>query len=411
MRTATTLTTLIALVSVSIAQAETAPSPSASNNGNLIDSIHFFGNARLRYEYADIGGLSEADVGSLRAYLGIKTDSIYGFKFLVEGEYTWVLTDSNRYSPFPGFLNGTRSVIADPDNFELNRLQLSYEAESLDTIITVGRQHIKLVDERFVGSVPWRQNDQTFDAVVLENKSFENLTITYAYIDQVNRIFGENTPVSGLDHWDSDSHLVHLEYTGIEDNTLRAFAYLLDFKMSSAANSSNTYGLELQGKRELNSGNKLAYLVTVATQEDAASNAMNYREYYYRAQAGIERDAYDYGVGTEVFTSDGKSSFRIPLGTNHKFNGFSDVFLTTPAKGLVDYYAWIGTKALGFKHKLSLHKFHNESGGTDLGWEVDYVAARPIGENAKVVIKGAHLMGNGPQRDVTRASAEINYSF
>ncbi|MEJ6571346.1 MAG: hypothetical protein QNL01_15945 [Akkermansiaceae bacterium] len=133
----------------------------------------------------------------------IKTDSISGFKFLAEGETTLILTSKGNYRPFPAAPNrNTPSVIADPDNMELNRLQMFYDAEAIDTTITVGRQHLNLADQRFIGTVGWRQNDQTFDAVVVENKSIENLTFTYAYIEQVNRIFGDQTPAQTLDRWE-----------------------------------------------------------------------------------------------------------------------------------------------------------------------------------------------------------------
>ncbi|MFK7910430.1 MAG: alginate export family protein [Akkermansiaceae bacterium] len=387
--------------------------PEKTNSRSFIESLNPFVNARLRYEYADLAGTNDATLGSLRTYFGIKTDSIHGFKFLAEGEHTWVLTNTSRYTAFPGFPNNGRSVIADPDNFELNRLQLSYEAEGIDTTVTVGRQHIKFADERFIGAIGWRQNDETYDAVVLENKSITDLHVTYAFINQVNRIFGDDAPARALDRWEGESHLIHLEYEGLENHTLRAFAYLLDFDRTAAgrANSSDTYGIELQGQRELSSGSKLNYLLTAASQTDGSSNPANYNEFYYRAQLGVENDVVHYGAGVEVLTSDGVSSFRFPLGTNHPFNGFADAFVTTPATGLVDYYTWIGTKAFGFKHKLIAHQFNSESGSIRYGWEIDYVAVRPISENAKVVLKAAHLDGKGAQRDTTRASAEINYSF
>lgn len=382
------------------------PVPTAEKGGSILDSIHLFGIARLRYEYADIDGYDQADVLSLRARYGVKTDSIGGFKFLVEGETTLILSNQANYNPFPTAPGpNTPAVIADPDNMELNRLQLSYDIEAIDTTITVGRQYITFGDQRFIGAIGWRQNDQTFDAVVLENKSIEDLTFTYAYVDQVNRIFGDQTPRQSLDYWDSESHLIHLEYAGIEDHTVRAFAYLLQFD-NSAPNSTDTYGLELQGKN----GN-INYLFTAAVQSDAANNTADYQEYYYRAQVGLDQDCFNVGAGVEVMTSDGRNSFRFPVGTNHKFNGFADAYLTTRFDGLIDYYAWVGTKALGFTHKLAVHNFHTESGSTELGWEVDYVAGRKIGENAKFILKAAHLMGDGPQRDITRASAEINYSF
>lgn len=379
--------------------------PAPEKGGSILDSIHLIGTARLRYEYADIDGYRDASVASIRARYGIKTDSIGGFKFLAEGESTEILTSKGRYSAFPGHINNGRAVIADPDNFELNRLQLSYDIEALDTNITVGRQYITFADQRFLGAVGWRQNDQTFDAVVLENTSIENLTFTYAYVEQVNRIFGENTPTQALDYWDGESHLIHLEYTGIEDHTLRAFAYLLQFD-NSAPNSSDTYGLEVQG----NNGD-INYLFTAAIQTDADNNTADYEEFYYRGQVSLKQECCEIGAGLEVMTSDGKNSFRFPLGTNHKFNGFADAYLTTPGAGLLDYYAFIGTQAFGMKHKLVVHNFHTQSNSTELGWEIDYVATRKLSENANLLLKGAHLMGQGPQADVTRASAEISYTF
>lgn len=49
---------------------------------------------------------------------------------------------------------------------------------------------INLDNQRFVGSVAWRQNDQTFDAISLNIKPCKEFSLYYAYIDQVNTIFG-----------------------------------------------------------------------------------------------------------------------------------------------------------------------------------------------------------------------------
>ena len=46
-------------------------------------------------------------------------------------------------------------VVADPENIELNRLQLQYRGLP-KTVVTIGRQRINLDDQRFVGAVGWR---------------------------------------------------------------------------------------------------------------------------------------------------------------------------------------------------------------------------------------------------------------
>ena len=67
-------------------------------------------------------------------------------------------------------------VVADPESYEINRLQLT-NTSIIDTTITLGRQRIVLDDHRFVGNVGWRQNEQTFDALRVVNKHIPNLTI------------------------------------------------------------------------------------------------------------------------------------------------------------------------------------------------------------------------------------------
>lgn len=412
------------MVTVATAGPATPAPVEPEASGSVLDSIHLFGTARLRYEYADFNksGVDYANVLSLRARLGVKTDEIYGFKFLAEAEATGILSDKDRYNPFPGAANANgRAVIADPDSFLLNRLQLSYNAKPIDTLVTVGRQYINFDDQRFIGAVGWRQNDQTFDAAVLQNKSIENLTFTYAYVDQVNRIFGSDAPSDSLEYWEGSSHLIHLNYGVCENIDLRGFAYLLDFDEAStgnpATNSTDTYGLELAGNNEIFTNDTLDYIFTASLQNDAGDNPVDYEEYYFRGQLKVSNDCLNYGVGAECMTADGDGGrFLFPLGTNHKFNGFADAFLTTPYNGLQDYYGWVGTKLFGFNHTVSYHYFQTQYDRESLGWEVDYVAARKIGEYTKLVFKAAYLDGKGNDGkkdmfDITRASAEVNFTF
>ena len=416
----TTTTLALALMTAVATAGPVAPIPPAEPEGSVLDSIHLFGTARLRYEYADFNkaGFDDANVLSIRARFGVKTDELYGFKFLAEGEAAEVLTDKDRYNAFGAAGANGRAVIADPDSFMLNRLQLSYNIKAIDTVVTAGRQYIKFAHQRFIGAIGWRQNDQTFDAAVVENKSIEGLTVTYAYVDKVNRIFGSDAPKSNLEYWDSSSHLIHAEYAGIENTTLRGFAYLLDFD-NAAANSTNTYGVEVQGE-ELTDCN-FNYLATVAVQTDAGDNAESYEEYYFRGKLGVKSDLFNYGAGAEIMTADGDGGrFIFPVGTNHAFNGFADAFLGTPKNGLQDYYAWVGGKLLGFNHTFSYHYFMTQHQSDDLGWEVDYVSARKIGEYTKVIFKAAYLDGTGNKGsgnakddmfDIIRASAEVNVTF
>jgi len=75
----------------------------------------------------------------------------------------------------------------------LNRLQVAYSGLP-DTVVTVGRQRINLDNQRFVGAVAFRQNEQTFDALRVANTSVKGLSLSYAFVNQVNRFFGNESP-------------------------------------------------------------------------------------------------------------------------------------------------------------------------------------------------------------------------
>ncbi|MEO7187124.1 MAG: hypothetical protein ABIW58_01810, partial [Sphingomicrobium sp.] len=113
---------------------------------------------RLRYEDVDQDGIARearALTTRVRAGAEFKTGP---WSVLAEGEATGAL--SEKY--FSGLNSRTNlPLVADPENIELNRLQLQYRGVP-KLVATVGRQRINLEDQRFVGSVGWRQNEQTF---------------------------------------------------------------------------------------------------------------------------------------------------------------------------------------------------------------------------------------------------------
>jgi len=60
----------------------------------------------------------------------------------------------------------------------------------------IGRQRIIFDNERFIGGVGWRQNEQTFDALSFSHTAGNGFNFTWAYIDKVKRIFGSEVDVS-----------------------------------------------------------------------------------------------------------------------------------------------------------------------------------------------------------------------
>ena len=310
--------------------------------------------ARLRYETVDQDGPSpltssrDADAVTVRLRAGGEL-SKGPFAFLAEGEGTLAIDEH-----YNSGVNGKTlyPIVADPQTVELNRLQLQYRTKPL--IITLGRQRINLDDQRFVGSVAWRQNEQTFDALRVEYMGIKDLKVDMTYAIAARTIWGVDGgkfgAVSRPAEIEGDDVFLNISYK-TKLGTLTGFAYLIDEDEPVAAllrNSSQTYGARFAGAVPVAKKVKLSYLASYARQSDYAKNPVDYSADYVAAELGLEVASFKVTGGYELLGSDsgatgvaGGFAFQTPFATLHKFNGWADKFLTTPATGIQDYYGGI----------------------------------------------------------------------
>lgn len=174
-------------------------------------------------------------------------------------------------------------VVADPENAELNRFQIQYTGIS-NTTFTVGRQRINIDDQRFVGSVGWRQNEQTFDAIRVETTALGPLKadVTYSWADRT--IFGYDSPIQSI----SGSNLFATLSAAISMVTLEGFTFLVDQdEFGRRQFSSQTYGLRASGKFDLATDTSLALAASYATQADWKNNPNDYKADYWLADASL----------------------------------------------------------------------------------------------------------------------------
>ena len=363
----------IALLSASIAQANPV--------GDALSKTKPIIDARVRYENVDQDPLvEEADANTLRLRLGFETGKAWNTSLLAEGEFVWPFDGDYREDNAVA-ANTAYPVVADPESYELNRLHLT-NTSLPGTTITLGRQRILLDDHRFVGNVGWRQNEQTFDAVRVVNKPIKPLTVDVTYLNRVNRVFGPESPQG---RYKGDGFLGNLAYqTPIGKVT--GFAYVLDFdpiappKLPAAMNpirsSTETFGVRFAGERPLGAV-KLGYAASYATQEDYGDNPLVFDLDYYLAELTGTLKQFSLTLGQEVLEGNGTVGFATPLATLHKFNGWADKFLVTPANGLDDRYATLGfaQKGLGpietLSASLTYHSYETERAALDLGDELN----------------------------------------
>ncbi len=365
-------------------------------------------SARLRWENADQASLLAANAFTLRTALGFTTAPVAGLQAMVEAENVASLGDTDNYNAAGTNAGGAgHTVIADPPVTDVNQAWLSYTGAG--ATFKAGRQRLVLDNARFVGDSGWRQNMQTFDAATLTVQPAKDFTLLYGYVWRASRVYGNQSPQPDFR---GDTHLFNAGYSGCPFGKLTAYAYLLDFD-NSAANSSHTFGASFAGAAPVAGELKATYRAEYATQQDAGNNPVGYRADYYLLELGGTIKALNFGAGYEVLGSDGgRKGFATPLATLHAFNGWADLFLATPAKGLRDSYFSLGaTLPGGCPLKLVYHEYTSDAGRTDYGHEWDALLSRKIGKQWTVLAKAARYHGAATFASLTRFWLQAEFTL
>lgn len=356
-----------------------------------------------------------------RARIGYETAKWYRLSLLAEFDAVFGA----------GNYNDTRNgksvypVVADPDIITLNRLQLSYKL-GLDTQLVLGRQRIKIGNERFVGNVGWRDHEQTFDAFSVTDGSIRNLTVTYAYLDRVNRVFTtrEPRPRAGQPgHYDSNSHIFDATYVGIQGLKLEGYGFLLDLSQEGPSGiaakrlSTQTFGLRAEEKYSVTEKFKLIANGEYANQRDFAENPLDLNLNYWFGEGGFAWNGLTATGAFESLGSNRTTGFSTPLATLHAFNGWADKFLATPAAGLNDTYgkaayAWKNVWGLqGITAAAMYHEFSAARGGAKFGNEWDASLGVAVNKKLSFLAKFADFDGKGANTDKSIFWLQAEYKF
>ena len=156
-------------------------SVSASADGiNILNDVQMKGEIRPRYEYASVhknqkdaanaftarthlvfsAGL--LDIQNLSATIGLQSVNNFG-----SDKYNSKSNGQTQYD-----------VIADPQQAMLSEASLDYKLDK--TALHVGRSHVNLDNQRFIGTVGWRQNERSYDTIYAANNSIKNLSVLVA---------------------------------------------------------------------------------------------------------------------------------------------------------------------------------------------------------------------------------------
>jgi hypothetical protein len=323
---------------------------------------------RYRYESVDDDAFGkDAHASTLRTVVGYRTAPYRGFSFFAQAQNVAVLGEDLYDNRGAGHLsNGVKDRPAVVDPAQTRMQQVYGRFEGFDTVIDVGRREIAYGDHRFVGDVNWRQNHQAFDAIHISNRSLGKTTLQYTYAGKVVRVDGAAK--------DMDSHFAGATVAFDPNLSLEIFTYLLDYDAAADAPlSSQSYGGKLSGSHPFLGKRRALFEAQYAKQLEFGDNPANRNAHYLHLMGGVALSGkLTVKVGRELLSgSPEEGAFQTPLATLFKFNGWADKFLTTPANGLVDWYASGEGRVGAVSWIAAYHDFGADTGGGSYGSELD----------------------------------------
>ena len=178
-------------------------------------------------------------------------------------------------------------------------------------------------------------------------------------------------------------------------------------------NALDTYGFSFNGGTKL-ADTSVLYGMEYATQTSETATT-DFDADYLMLQAGVKLEAVTLKLGYESLGSDdGQYGFATPLATLHKFNGWADTFLNTPAQGLVDVSVTATGKLAGGAWSVIYHDFSADEESTevdDLGSEIDLSYVRKFEGGYSAGIKYAAYSGDSGRQDTDKLWIWTSASF
>ena len=348
-----------------------------------------------------------ANANTARLRLGLLSPTFYGFQAYGEYEGNWAMQED--YNSLRN-LNTQYSIVADPGESELNQFWLSFDGIP-DTLVKVGRQRIKFDDDRFIGNVGWRQMEMTYDSILFTYKSqfLFGLTVNAGYIDAVRSIISTKEAMN--------SPILNINYKVGDWGNLVGYGYWLDYyDPENFGKSSQTYGLRFDGKSpQFYDTVNAVYTAEWSSQYDYEKNPADYHADRINLMGGLS--AYNLTVSGAIEQLNGTGlgkSFQTPLGTNHAFQGWADLFLVTPADGIRDVFATATYKMLNDSLIITgvYHDLSDDTGSVAYGKEWDFSVLKKFGKHYSLLAKYANFnTDNAAYTDTQKIWLQANVSF
>lgn len=338
---------------------------------------------RTRYQTVNDDWLGDAKAFTTRLNFTARFTLDEQWQLLVQPNYVHAFNEGDYNSVT---VKQFTSPIPDSHGFNLSKVFLSYNSD-YDWQVRLGRQKLSFDNERMIGAIEFWQTPQHFDAVQFDYNNQINWHIQYAYTNKVHRIFGQNSilaipkddvrygiidqrPVNELGQHRLNAHFINIEYKTESNLSLVSYAYLVENK-TQACFSTNTFGFRISDEFKP-AKFKYRYTAEFSFQQDGGNNPENYQAWYSLLEASVQYKSHIIKLSQEVLSEDKLQGFITPLGTNHKFQGWADVFTGYGVQsGLRDQYLTYRGRHNKLRWRVVYHHFNTYQHGGNIGNEID----------------------------------------
>lgn len=362
---------------------------------------------RYRIENVDQEGIAEDALAStLRSRIGVQTGVAFGFSGLLEIDNVTVIGGELYNNSLNGKVN--YPLVADPSGTDINQVLLRYKSNDFAAQIDIGRQRINLLNQRFLGGVGWRQNEQTLDGYRYQQTLPNNFNVDISHYYNVNRVFGP-VGIKADEHGDFNNLLV--QWTPDKTQQVALFYHDYNFDLWSVR-SSVTTGADYLGSFINTPTQKLQLHMSLAKQTEGNNSPADFSNNYSRLDAYWKLDAFNLEAGIEVLGGDGKTAVQTPLATLHAFNGFADMFLNTPLNGLQDKWTGAGYLVHGqCQFALQYHQYDSDKGSMNYGDEINFTATHSISKQLQLMAKLARYTADTFAKDTNKLWLGVSYTL
>ncbi len=388
---------------------EPTPTPTP---GESFDYGHLLLEVRPRYaQITETLKPEKTDVWTVRTMLGWQTAPFYDLRLTAQYIVTGIVGAHNLNDDPSRNSSSRYPLLPDPANQSINQLFADYSGVP-STRMRIGRQILRIDDQRFISDVDFRQTPQVFDGVTFINTALPETEIQLGEYRRMRTVLDKSNRLR--------LHILHAAWNPAPDHTLAAYGYWQD----QAATGSQTgfrnsaqriAGAHAEGGFALNETWRWMYYLGYAKQDRIGGGDARIKADYMRVGVGLSTTLGGVRLDHEVKGSNGGVyGFQTPLTDFYAFNGWALQYTSTPREGLRDTWFTARHQIHKVEFFMEVHRFRSDFGGLALGREFDASLTYPILNNLVVKLQHAQFKAGSGARaksDVDKTWLAFTYRY